>query len=510
MTDESPRIALLGFNLESNRYAPVAGRRDFENDLHLLGQDMLDDAYAEYPKVQHTLPGFVKTMDATGPWTPVPVLITSAGASGPADHGFFVHVEAEMRRRLKAAAPLDGVYFSEHGAAITTEDTDPDGALFAMAREVVGPRIPVVATLDLHANISERMVDSTDILIAYRTNPHVDQYDRGVEAARAMRELLAGVRTEKAFIRLPLAPPNVTQRTDSGPYAEIIDIGQTRIDDVIMNVSILSGFVQGDTPKNGMAFIVTAREDKTAARALCRELAERTWVDRHRFVPRLTSLTDCVKLAVDLGEHPEKPSVIIADVADNPGSGARGNTTGLLEALHQAGAKGVILSTFNDPPLAAEAHVHVVGATFHAVFNRDEPSPYSRCFEADATVLDLSQGTIVGHEGGAGAGRTLELGPTAALQVGEIKVVVTSNRRQCLDPGHFDNFGISVADSRTVIVKSRGHFRAGFAHLFPPERIVEADLPGLSSPNLSFYDFERLPRPIFPLDSDTTWQPPDW
>ena len=84
MTDESPRIALLGFNLESNRYAPVAGPREFENDLYLIGRDMLDDAYAEYPKVQRTLPGFVKTMDATGPWTPVPVLIASAGATGPA------------------------------------------------------------------------------------------------------------------------------------------------------------------------------------------------------------------------------------------------------------------------------------------------------------------------------------------------------------------------------------------------------------------------------------------
>ena len=506
--DAQPRIALLGFNLESNRFSPVVARKDFEEDLYLVGEAILADAATDAPRGLATLTGFIQTMDQTGPWTPVPIVLVSGGAAGCVDHAFYLEVRDEVQRLLEAELPVDGVYFSEHGAAVSTEITDPDGDLFAMVRGLVGPDVPIVSTLDLHANISDTMVDSTDLLISYLTNPHVDQHERGVEAGHAMRELLAGVKTEKAFIRLPLVAPNVTQLTASGPYGDAIDLGQTKLDDTIMNVSIVSGFMQGDTPENGMAFIVTARGDRDAARRVCRDLAERTWNDRHRFVPKLTSLDECVAMALDVGSDPSKESVLIADVADNPGSGARGNTTWLLKAMHDAGARDVILGPFFDPPLSAEARERGPGASFRARFNRAEESEFSEPWEADAEVVSLWDGTFVGRAGATAAGRTVDLGPTAVLRVGTVTVVVTSLRKQALDTGHFENFGVSVVDARTVIVKSRGHFRAGFAHIFPPARIFEADLPGLSTPNMKNYPFERLPRPVFPLDPDATWEPP--
>ncbi|MCP5152847.1 MAG: M81 family metallopeptidase [Ectothiorhodospiraceae bacterium] len=505
---QGPRIAILGLHLESNRFAPVVGRDDFEAKLVLEGRDIVDDARSTHPRQPAAGTGFVRDMDEAGAWQPVPLVIADCGAAGPIDHDYLLELVARMRAGLEAAMPLDGVYFAQHGAAVSTRISDPDGLMYAMAREVVGADVPIVSVLDLHANVSDAMVEHADVLVAYRTNPHVDQYERGAECARVMRELLAGVRPQVGFIRLPLVAPQVTQLTATGPYADIIRYGQSRMDERVMNISILGGFTYGDTPENGMAFLVTTRGDAQLARDLVRELAARTWADRGRFVPRLTSLDECVRRAVETGDDPSRPALLIADVADNPGGGGRGNTTWLLEGLHAAGARGVALGVFNDASLAAEAHALGVGATFRARFNRDETDQYSKPFEAEARVLALGDGQIIGRSPGSRAGMAVDLGPTAALEVGTVKVVVISKRTQCIDPGYLESFGVDVGTARTTVVKSRGHFRAGFSVYFTPEQIIECDAPGLTSPNLANFEWTGFRRPIYPLDPDTTWTPP--
>lgn len=504
------RIAILALHLESNRFAPPVGRAEFEEKVLLYGDAILADSACGHPRQGGTITGFIDTMNDTGPWTPVPIIVADGGAAGPITQDFYGELEDDMRRRLQAAMPLDGVYFGQHGAAVSTEDPDPDGAMFAMARDVVGPAIPVISTLDLHANVSETMIQATDLLIAYRTNPHVDQYERGVEAAGAMREMLDGLRPVTAFLRLPLVAPQVCQLTASGPYGAVIEHGQTLIDDEVMNISILGGFTYGDTPHNGMAFLVTARRDIARARSVCRDLAEQIWAQHERFTPNLTPLNSCIAGALDRANNPALPAAIIADVADNPGGGGRGNTVWLLEKLHRAGAKGVVLGVFNDAALAAEAHAKGIGASFEAHFNRAEDDPHSAAFRANATIRHLSDGKMVGRDPGSRAGMAIDLGPTAVLQVGTVTVVVISIRQQCIDPGYFENFGVSVADARTVVVKSRGHFRAGFRPYFSPGQVIECDAPGLTSPNLANFEWTGFARPIYPLDPETTWSPPDW
>ncbi|MGE0724565.1 MAG: M81 family metallopeptidase [Alphaproteobacteria bacterium] len=506
----SPRIAILGLHHEGSRFAPPLTEHDRQEWLRLDGEALWADATSAKPRSMGTLWGFVRAMNATGPWTPVPILYLDCGAAGALEHQWYTGVREAMREGLKRAMPLDGVYFAQHGASITTAELDPDGEWHAIAREIVGQGVPVISTLDLHAKVSQRMVDATDLLVAYRTNPHTDQSARGRESAMAMREMLAGMRTEKAFIRLPLMAPQVTQLTAEGPYAEIIAYGQTKVDETVMNVSICGGFTYGDTPDNGMAFNVTTRGDLARARAVCKELAGRVWAYRERFIPRLTSLEDCVRRALAAGADPSLPALCIADVADNPGGGARGNTTWLLEALHAADAKGVIIGVFTDPPLAAEAHRLGVGAAFDAQFNRDESDPRSRPFRARATVRALSDGVFPGAIDGSAAGMTVDLGPTVALDLDGITVVVITRRQQMLDPGYVEHLGLRVPDARTVVVKSRGHFRAGFACHFAPAQIVEADVPGLTSPNLDSFDFQNVVRPIYPLDRDAAWTPPAW
>lgn len=504
-----PKIAILGIHLESNRFAPSVCRPDFEEKCLVYGEDLLTDSRGAHPRACGTLSGFVREMDKICDWTPAPLVYADVGAAGPIEHEFFLELREEMRSRLLAAMPVDGVYFPEHGAAVSTEHPDPDGELYEMVRDIVGPEVPIVSALDLHAIVSEKMVEMTDVMISYRTNPHVDQMERGAECAHVLLELLDGVKPKVAFIRLPIVAPQVKQLTADGLYAEVIKYGQMQIDDTVMNVSILGGFTYGDTPFNGMSFLVTTRGDEARAQSLCRTLAEQVWRERERLLPELTPLEDCIALAVAQGEDPSLERVIIADVADNPGGGGRGNTAWLLKGLYEAGAKGAILGVFFDVPLVAEAHEKGVGKTFRARFNRAETDQYSESFEADAEVLHVSDGQIIGRDPGSRAGMAVDLGPTAVLRIGTVTVVVISIRQQCIDPGYFEAFGIDVKGARTTIVKSRGHFRAGFSVYFSSDQVIECDAPGLTSPNLANFDWQGFKRPIYPLDMETEWVAPD-
>ena len=503
----SPRVAILGFSIECNKFAPVATKAHFLARTYLEGDAILVEARAPTTCMLPETPGFVAAMDASGAWTPVGIALAMTEPNGPVEHAFFVELLQAIERRLKAALPVDAVYICSHGAGLTTEEDDPDGALFEMVRAIVGPDVPIAATLDLHANVSERMVGSIDAFIGYRTNPHLDMRERGAEAAAAIREMLGGVKPQRAFIRLPIVPPTVTLLTAAGPYAEMIGLGQRRMTPEIMNVSAMGGFAFADAPECGLSVVVTARHDKRAAEALAREIAELGWANRARFYPRLTSLDDAVAKALAVGDDPLLPALVFADVADNPGGGGRGNTVFLLRAFYEAGVTGALLGVFYDPDLAAEAHRRGVGAHFEAHFNRAETTNFSERYTAPATVVTLTDGNCVGRRG-IYSGLRLELAPCAALRVGGVTVVVISHRVQCADPVFFEMMGLDIGRARSVVVKSRGHFRGGFDEFFGPEQIVEVDLPGLTSPILNRFTWSRLPRPVIPLDEDVEWRPP--
>src|SRR6266853_972233 len=467
----NPRVAVLGFSIECNKFAPPATKAHFLARTYLEGAAILDEARRPTPTMLPEMPGFVAAMDAAGSWVPVGIALAMSEPNGPVEHGFFEELLDTIDRRLRAALPVDGVYFCAHGAAITTEEDDPEGVLFERVRGIVGPSVPVVATFDLHANVSDRMVDRIDAFIGYRTNPHLDMRERGAEAAAALRELLAGAKTERVRLRLPIVPPTVTMLTAAGPYAEMIELGQRRMSPAIMNVSVMGGFAYADTAKNGLSVIVTARGDRAAAASLASEIAQYGWDNRARFYPKLTALDDAVQKALMAGRDPSLPALAFADVADNPGGGGRGNTMFLLRAFAEAGVKGALFGIIYDPPLAAEAHAH--GLYYN--------------------VAALSDGNCVGRRG-IYAGTRLALGPTAALAIGGITVVVVSHRVQCADPIFFEMMGLDIGKARAVVVKSRGHFRGGFDEFFGPDQIVEVDLPGLTSPMLGRFEWTRLPR----------------
>jgi microcystin degradation protein MlrC len=272
---------------------------------------------------------------------------------------------------------------------------------------------------------------------------------------------------------------------------------------------VFGGFVFGDTPKNGLATVVTGRGDGDAARSLAGEIAERGWAQRERFRKQLTSLDDGVALALRVGIDASEPAVIFSDAGDNPGGGGFGTTTWLLRALVNAEARGVLFGSFHDPALAAEAHRLGEGAEFEAVFNRDTESEFSKRFATSARVLALSDGDVVGRRG-LFAGRLMELGPCCALAMGGpdgVIAVIISQRQQTADPVFFEMLGLDIGAARCVCVKSRGHFRAGFDLWFAPDQVYEVDTAGLTSPVLERFQWKGLPRPVYPLDEDAVWEP---
>jgi microcystin degradation protein MlrC len=503
VTGAGPRVALLGFSIECNRFAPTAGRADFR--VWLEGEAILSDARARVPSALAEMPGFVRAMDKAGPWQPCPVLLTMAEPNGPVEQPVFAEMMAVWRRGLEALrGQVDGAYCVLHGAGLTTELDDPEGALQALLREALGEDVPLVCSYDLHANVSDGMVRDCDAFVGYRTNPHLDMRERGAESAGLLRRLMAGERFHRAFRRLPIVAPSVSQLTSEGPYAEVINLGQAQANALgpkkIANVSVMGGFAYGDTPFNGFAIIVTG-PDSSACEALADELAKAAWERRARFVAKLTSLREAVERALT-SEVP----LCFADVADNPGGGGRGNTMYILEAFHKAGVREAIFGIIHDPALAAEAHALGGGAGFTARFNRDAAKGFSKPFTADARVEALSDGKVTGRRG-IYANTAIDLGPTAALRIGGIVVVVVSRRAQCADPVFLEHLGLDIGAAKVVVVKSRGHFRGGFDEFFSAPRIVEIDVPGLTSPVLDRFEWKKLPRPVLPLDPQTRWTP---
>ncbi|MEL7349360.1 MAG: MlrC C-terminal domain-containing protein, partial [Pseudomonadota bacterium] len=279
---------------------------------------------------------------------------------------------------------------------------------------------------------------------------------------------------------------------------------QAELGGAILNVSIFGNFVFSDTPDNTLSVVVTARAEQAAADALATELAEAAWSMRERFTRRLTRLEDAVALTTERGRAP----VIFSDAGDNPGGGGSGRTTELLAALLAAGARDTLYGSFYGPDLAADAHRAGEGARLTARFNRSRTDAawerWDLPLQAEAEVVALHDGNVVG-ERGITAGRRLHLGRTAALRMGGVTVVVISDRTQTADPVFFRMHGLDIAAARTVVVKSRGHFRAGFSAWFDSDQVYEVDTAGLTSPVLERWAFERLPRPCYPLDPETSW-----
>ena len=507
MSNRMPKVALLGLILESNRFSRPATYEDFKLLTVKRDQELLEDARSHTPSIAIEFSSFVKTMDATGDWQPVPILLMASRPLGLIQKDAFEAFCNDAISQLNDS--FDAVYLCQHGAMAAEHLHDPDGFVAEQTRAKLGADTPIIMTLDLHANISDKMCDNVDFICGYRTNPHVDQYDRGQEAAIALRQILGGLAKPKvAHVKLPLAPSSITLLTGNGPLGRAIDFGQRRLTEFgsrILNVSVFGNFIFSDVPENGVSVVVTARYDEDAAKNLANEIAGFIWDSREDYVKTLMPMDNAIELVLDELREP----VILSDSGDNPGGGGSGRTTQFLATLVSSHAKNVLYGSFFDPKLAEEAHRQGLQAKFHAVFNQEVTDhPWTRWDEklaVNAKVIGLHSGEVVGRLG-IMSGRKLSLGLCALLDIQGIKVVIISERSQTADPIFFEMFGQDISQAHTVVVKSRGHFRAGFGPWFNDSNTYEVDTGGLTSPVLSRWDFKHVPRPSFPFQAETTWK----
>ncbi len=499
------RIAFISFRLESNYHAPTIGRSAFFPDNYYAGSELEAQLHNSACSIPKEFIGFSDTMDLLRPWDRIPILVAKAKPAGCLEQNFFEELKMDMSYRLDKALPVDAVFFAAHGAATTTEDFDPDGTLFSMVRDIVGSETPIVAVVDLHANINGKMVGATDMICGYLTNPHVDQYERGRECAIAINEMLKGQKTAKALVKLPIIPPSTSLNTKFGPYADLISFGKEQMSEKVMNITICSGFTLGDSPKGGMSVVVTTRDDRKLAEHLAGIIAEYAWSERHRYTTHLISIKDAVTIMKDLCQNPQLPSVLFADPADNPGGGGRGNTTYILNAMIREGVKDALIGCLFDAPLVNKALQHKAGSTFLAEFNSQEDNRFSEPISCRAKILAFHDGNIIARRGIL-EGEKVTMGPSVLLEINNIKVIVISRRIQCCEPMMIECFGVDIRSLRSLIVKSRGHFRAGFDDIFNDDQIIEIDAPGLTTPVVTRIPFLNIPRPIYPLDPDMEWE----
>ena len=509
MSKDNPRIAVLGFAIECNRFSPISTAEDFETDVDIRGNRIVTEGRAEASITLPDLPGFFTEMDRSGPWTPVPLRVSQAQPGGPVEESFFKGFLAEIAAGLKSVLPVDGVFVSCHGAALAEGTDDPDGDLFELVRSVVGPDVPVVAVFDLHANVSRRMTDNVSVFVGYLENPHNDIHERGIEAAKHLRECLAGAQTAVTMVKVPIVSPPIALLTARGPYADLIKYGQTKVGGDIMNVSVMAGFAYADSPKNGLTAVVTARNGKReAAAALSLDIAQRAWGMKERFKRGMMALVGR-RRARGLGRP--RP----AAQADHPGRRRRQSRRRRARQhdLSPARAEGRRRAR-RDLRRVQRCRAGRPGPSagrrrdFTASFNTKETHEFSLPFDCEAKVVKLTDGTYVGRRGVL-RNVAADMGPSALLDLGGIQIVVITHRCQCMDPRQFESFGLDIAAARVVVVKSRGHFRGGFDEFFKPEQIYEVDCPGLTSPVLENFTWTKLPRPVYPLDEETTWTPPD-
>jgi microcystin degradation protein MlrC len=432
-------------------------------------------------------------------WTlaqPISCFATPSGKTPAADW-------AEMRGFVERAledGPYDGVALALHGAMVTEDEDDAEGALLQLVRDRLGPDIPIALTLDLHANVTDRMAALADIVVAYRTYPHIDMFDVGREACDLLEAAMAGRARFRTVVRRPptLMGADLGRTTDPEncmnrmlARARAIEADDPAVD----AIALYGGFPWADIHDAGPAVTVAGRGDPARLNAVADEFARMIWQTREERSVAVTPLEDAVAAAVAGGDGP----LVISDFTDNPGMGSYSDHVGVLRALVAAGAENALIASIPDPETAAACVAAGEGARLRVALGcKVDCALYGPPLEAEAEVLRAGDIAYV-NEGPMFAGLRMRLGPSALIRIGGVRVIVATNPLQATDLNMPRAFGVEPAACATVVVKSAQHFRAAYAPI--ARQILFVDSGALSSQDFGRFRFERLRRPIHGLDA---------
>jgi len=486
------RIAIGGFFHESNTFCrPLTTLADYESTRLYAGAEML-------APLRHTdteVGGFLDAAEALG-FEPVPTYAAWAWPAGPLTSDCFRTILDRLKTAIEAAGPLDGVLLTLHGAMVTEEDDDPDGTILAEVRSCLPPGVPLVATFDLHANLSPLMVSSCDALIGYQTYPHVDLGDRGREAAELLVRMLRDeeFRPHMALAKPPLMPHIVKQRTADGPMAELLALArQAETEEGVLRVSVAAGFAYADVPRMGMGIVVLARDGEQAA-DIAERLAEEAWARREAFTAELPGAAEAVAaaLASDFSAGP----VVLADLADNVGGGSPGDGTVMLTELLRQGPEGALVLLADAEAVAECGRVGVrspVRLTVGGKVDRMHGEPLT----VEGTVRLLADG-IYRNRGPMRDGLVDDMGRTAVVDVCGLTLVLTERKQPMWNLEQLRSLGIEPTRQRIIVCKGAVAHRAAYAPI--ASRMIEVETPGSCAGDVRSFEYHHIRRPLYPID----------
>jgi microcystin degradation protein MlrC len=482
------RIAVGGFLHETNTFAPTkATHADFVHGGGWPAMTQGADVLKTMRNINVGLAGFVEQAEARG-WELAPTIFGAASPSAHVTEDAFERIARVMVDGIKNAGPVDAVYLDLHGAMVTEHLDDGEGEVLRRVRQVIGNDLPLVVSLDLHANVTPEMVGYADALIAYRTYPHVDMADTGRAAARHLALLLGSRRKlAKAFRQLPFLIPISWQCTSDQPAKGIYQKLAALESEAVPTLSFCPGFPAADFYHCGPSVFAYGRTQADADTA-ADKLAALIESHENDFDGRIYGPDEGVRHAMELAAHASKP-IIIADTQDNPGAGGDSDTTGMLRALVRNQASKAAIGAIYDPDSAMAAHAAGVGATVTLALGGKSGIPGDAPYEATFTVETLSDGQFVAP-GPYYGGRDMDMGPSACLRIGDIRVVVSSHKAQLADQSMFRYVGIEPRQQAILVNKSSVHFRADFEPI--AEKLLICAAPGAMPADSAALPWTRL------------------
>ena len=506
------RIAVGRFGAESNSFnieSPVSRVEEV-----ISGQELISKNIGK----RTVLGGFLDILGSEG-ITVVPTLSVWWGATGVISKESYEHFKAEMLERIDEAGELDGILLDLHGAMVAENAPDAEGTLLKEVRETVGEKVPIIAVLDAHGNITDLKVEMADALLGYRTNPHIDLYERGKKAAQLMLSLLKSKAKPVMLLkRLPMLGPNLGMSTwaykeedeKSLPFVRIINhVLELEKQPGILDISIFIGFPYSDIPECLTSVLVVSQEDsKSASEQIVNKLSEMVWEARREFinVRPLIPVDEAVEMAI---KSPEGP-IILVDTGDNSGGGAPCDNTVILEALLQKGAEDAVFP-IRDPEVVSLAMNSGVGSVIDTSIGGKIDRRFYKPVRVKALVKALFDGKYIIRGPSHGVGyehvrgnllpkeywKKANVGKTALLEVDGVEIIV-SEGRVGMEQDYYKCAGVDPSQRKIVVVKSHQAHRASFESI--AKRIIEVDTPGCTSPSYKGLTFKNVSRPVFPLD----------
>lgn len=492
------RLALAGRSHESNTFAPVAADLGQWRRAGILTGDEIRAVHAT---AQSIVAGYLAYQDERPDVDVVPLLYSGLTPMGASTAEAFEYLATRILSALRDGGPWDGVLMPLHGAAVSERCLDADGELIGRVRTAVGPDVPIAATLDMHANVSRRMVAALDVVTMFQTNPHVDAFDQGLAAARLLgRTIRDEIRPTLALAAPPLAVNILKQGTDDEPMAGILRVAREHEQDQgVLAVFVCEGFPYADVPEMGLSVVAVTDGAEDLAHHTARAIADVAWERRHELVGDAMAVDEALAHAAAADCRP----VVVLDTGDNVFGGSPGDATHLLHAARRLGVRGVV-SLLTDPSAVSQCVDAGLDARVTLEVGGKTDNRHGAPLPVTGVVSAVSEGRFEDPAPTHGGSRFFDQGATVRLSTDdELEVVLISHPLGTVSLEQFRIVGIEPAEQRIIVAKGVHSPRAAFEPI--AAELVWAATPGCTSADLSTFTYRQRRRPMFPFEPDASF-----